>query len=155
MIIEPGIGLESIKYGIKEKELIVLLGSPDKVDETEYVEGSGDWNRILWYFSKNVGFTFDEEDNYRLSVITVIGPGYTLFKKDLFGSPINTVRAFISNKTEEIPQYKDHSFLENESHECLDHHGLGILFWFDSGNLSEMQCGILFESDGETIIWPD
>ena len=154
MKIQPGIGIGSIKYGITEDELIQILGKPDKIDEEEYVEESGDWHRVLWYSPRNINFTFDKEDNYRLGIITIMGSGYPLFGRELFGLPRNTVKQFIVKATMEIPKFEDWTWDEEEAHECLRHDGLGILFWFDSGNLSEMQCSYLFESDNETIIWP-
>ncbi|USD20465.1 hypothetical protein MJO52_15475 [Microbulbifer variabilis] len=153
MNIEPGVGIGEIKYGIFEKDLIRILGNPDRIEKGEYVEGSGDWHRVLWYSHKNLSFTFDKEDDYRLGVITVMGSGYPLFGKDLFNLPKNTVRDFITKVTNEIPKFEDHSF-DSDPHECLDHNSLGIIFWFDSGDLSEMQCSYLFETDNETVKWP-
>ena len=154
MNIEPGIGLGEIKYGIKEDDLIALLGKPDRIEESEYVEGSGDWHRQLWYSHRNISFTFDLEDDYRLGVITIMGSGYPLYGKELFGLPQNTVKSFVAKATKEIPKYEDWTWDEDETHECLEHNGLGILFWFNAGCLSEMQCSYLFEADNETVIWP-
>lgn len=154
MKIEPGIGLGEIKYGINEDDLISLLGKPDRIEESEYVEGTGNWHRELWYSHRNISFTFDLEDNYRLGLITIMGSGYPLFGKELFGLPQNIVRSFVAKATKEIPKYEDWTWDEDETHECLDHNGLGILFWFNAGCLSEMQCSYLFEEDNETVIWP-
>jgi hypothetical protein len=155
MNINPGIGLGDIKYGITIDDLIGFLGKPDKVDEEEYIEESGEWNRVLWYLSKSLNFTFDKDDNYRLGTITIFGAGYRLLCKDLFGLPKKTVKRFLAKTTNEISKVEDWTWTEEGPRECLDHDGLGMLFWFDSGLLSSIQCGYLFESDNETIIWPD
>lgn len=154
MNINPGVGLGEIKFGIKVEELVQILGKPDRVDEKEYINGAEDWYRVLWYLSRNLNFTFDKDDGYRLACITIMGPGYSLLGKELFGLPKSTVKRFLVKATSEISKVEDWTWSEDEARECLDHDGLGILFWFDSGNLSEMQCGYLFESDNETIIWP-
>ena len=154
MEILPGIGMGPIKYGINEPELISILGKPDRIDEQEYVEGTGDWYRELWYSPQNLEFTFNQEDDFRLGLITVSGAGYPLLGKDLFGLSLAQVREFIINATQEAPTFKDHTYLPDETHHCLEHDGLGILFWFDADQLSEMQCSYLFENDNETIIWP-
>lgn len=154
MKIIPGIGIGNIQYGIIEKELVQIMGNPDKIDEEEYVEGSGDWHRELWYSPRNISFTFAKEDDFRLGTITIMGSGYTLYGKDIFNAPKSLVRNLLSGHSNELMVAKDYSIIENEPHECMDSDLLGIMFWFDSGNLSEMQCSYLFESDKETIIWP-
>lgn len=154
MNIKPGIGFDQIKFGITELELISIIGKPDKVDECEYVKGNREWHRVLWYFAQNIHFTFDKDDNYRLGTITIMGSGYSLFDKELFSLPLETVKRFLVMQTSEIPKVEDWTFDNEVSHICLDHDGLGIIFWFDDGNLSEMQCSYLFQSDNETVIWP-
>lgn len=154
MNIVPGVGIGPIEYGITEEELISIIGEPDKIDEEEYVEGTGDWHRVLWYSARNLHFTFDKEDGYQLGTITVLGSGYPLLGKELFSLPQDTVKNFVAKATREIPKLEDWTWNEEETHKCLQHDGLGILFWFDNGDLSEMQCSYLFESDNETVIWP-
>ena len=154
MKIIPGIGIGEIKYGMYEKDIISILGRPDKVDESEYVEGTGDWNRELWYSPKNLTFTFNKDDDYRLGTITVLGSGHTLFNKHLFGQELNFLSKLISRETGQIAKYEDWSSEEIPEHECLIHDGLGIMFWFDFKELSQMQCSYLFEVDNETVVWP-
>ncbi len=154
MNVEPGIGAGPIKYGITQEELITFIGNPDRIDQGEYVAGKGDWYKVLWYTHKNIQFTFDVEDDYRLGLITIMGTGYPLFGGELFGLPLESVKRFIAKTTGEIARLEDWTSYENETHKCLEHDGLGILFWFDEGCLSEMQCSYLFESDNETALWP-
>ena len=154
MEILPGIGIGLIKYGIDEQALISILGQPNHIDEREYTQGTGDWYRDLWYSSKHLEFTFNKEDDFRLSLITVTGSGYSLLGRVLFGLPLEQVRELIVNATQEEATFQDYSYSPDETHHCLDHDGLGILFWFDADQLSEMQCGYLFESDNETVVWP-
>lgn len=154
MEILPGIGIGPIQYGIDEQALISILGQPDRIDTEEYTKGTGDWHRDLWYSSQYLEFTFNQDDDFRLGLITVTGAGYPLLGKDVFGLPLEQVREFIVNATQETPTIVDYTCLPDETHHCLEHDGLGILFWFDADKLSEMQCGYLFEDDNETVIWP-
>ncbi len=154
MEIVPGIGLGSIKFGISEYELINHIGKPDIIEEEEYIADSGDWHRTLRYIARNLYFIFNKEDNFRLGDITIMCSGFTLFKKDLFGVPIDIVKKVMSKKINEIPKYKDYSWDRTQPHELLEYDGLSMNLWFDSGNLSEIQFSYLFESDGNTIIWP-
>lgn len=154
MKILPGTGIGEIKYGMAEKDVISFLGKPDRVDESEYVEGTGDWHRELWYSPRNLTFTFNNDDDFRLGTITVMGAGYSLFEKQLFGLELEEVSRLIAKHTGEIAKLEDWSSEELPDHKCLIHDGLGIMFWFDYNCLSQMQCSYLFESDNETAIWP-
>ncbi|WP_444927079.1 hypothetical protein [Microbulbifer sp. TRSA002] len=154
MNILSGIGIGEIRYGMIEKEVISFLGKPDRVEESEYVEGKGDWHRELWYSHRNLTFTFNDNDNFRLGTITVMGAGYSLFEQQLFGLGIKEISSLIAKHTGEIAKLEDWSSEELPDHKCLIHDGLGIMFWFDYNYLAEMQCSYLFEPDNETIIWP-
>ena len=148
MNILPGIGIGSIKYGITELELIANLGKPDKVIEED------EENRELYYAEKNLFFSFCQEDGFRLGMVTISGSGYPIFKKDIFGLSLKSVKVFLAKNTSEIPEYEEHINNNTELTESLNYNSMGILIWFESGSLTEMQCSYLFEPDNETIIWP-
>lgn len=154
MEINSGIGIGKIKFGIPESELISQLGEPDKIEEEEYVIDSGYWYRMYYYSNLGLEFTFDKEDNYRLGTISVADYGYKLLGKDLFNEPITTVKNFLSLESSEIPKHEDFTNDDTGSRECVDYDTLGIMLWFKSGNLTEIECSYLFEQDGETEIWP-
>jgi hypothetical protein len=155
MKILPGIGVGSIQYGMLEKDIVSNLGKPDRVEESEYVEGTGDWNKELWYSNRNLTFTFNKEDDFRLGTITILGGGYTLFNKNLFGIEIEEIKMIISRETNEIARFEDWSSENIPDHKLLMYDSIGIMFWFDFNKLNEMQCSYLFEQDNETIIWPN
>ena len=154
MNIKPGIGIGPIKFGITEKVLIAQLGSPTSIKEQEYIEGTGNWCRELDYANRHLSFTFDKEDNYRLSCINVEGPNILLFDKKLIGQPKADVIAFIESVCHGVVSTEDYTWEEDSTLKCADYESLGIIFWFQSGYLTNMQCSYLFESDDETIIWP-
>ena len=154
MNIVPGVGVDETQYGMTEDEVIGILGKPDKIDEEEYVEGSGNWHRELWYSPRNISFTFNKEDDFRLGTITIMGSGYRLFDKELFNASKSLVRKVVADHFQELLPVENYIKLENGPHECLSSDALGIMFWLDSDNLSELQCSYLFESDNETKVWP-
>lgn len=154
MNIEPGIGVGPVKFGMTEDELVELLGEPSIIEQEEYIEDKGGWHRVLHYPHLHLNFTFDKEDGYRLGTITIEGPNVLLFDKDLFGLPKAIVISFIAGVSIEVASEEDFTLDEEHTLECLDYDDLGILFWFESGNLSKIECSYLFESDNETVIWP-
>ena len=154
-IIEPGIGIGEIKFGLTEDELMSILGAPTRSEHCEYIEGRGDWYKDLIYEKINLGFTFDKEDNYRLGNINVAGFGYYLFGDDLFGESIDFVKKLCKKVTGKPLIYEDYTIDEGYPYECLDCGELEMLFWFDCGKLSELQFSYFFEEDGNTVIWPE
>ena len=154
MNILPGIGVGLIRFGVTENDVIAIFGTPDLVEQCEYIEGAGDWHKTLSYFRKNICFTFDEEDDYRLGTISILGPSYFLFEKELLGKTKEEVKRIIVAESLEIPRDEKWHTDDNLDLECLDHDGLGILFWFKGGRLFKMECSYLFDSNNEDIIWP-
>jgi len=154
MKIELGVGVGPVKYGMTEEEVISIFGHPDKIEEKEYVDDDGDWYRELIYLERAISFTFNKNDDYKLGTIDVSGPGYTLFGKDLFNLPIEQVKKFVVKSTNVIPKYEDQTWGSDSTLECLDQFDLGLMLFLRNGCLSEIQCGYLFESDNETVIWP-
>jgi len=54
----------------------------------------------------------------------------------------------------ETGQIEDCTWDEFSKCECLSQDKLGLMLWFDEGQLSKVHCSYLFEADNETIIWP-
>ncbi len=154
MELTPGTGLEKIKFGMTEPDIIAMLGEPSISELIEYSPAEKEKSSKLYYHNVQIYLTFDFEDEYKLGTITIVGHGHTLFGRDLYNLPLESVKRFITKKTGEIPKYDDCTSDENSPLECLEHDGLAILFWFKSGNLERMECSYFFEPDGETIIWP-
>lgn len=150
MDIKPGIGIGIIKFGLHESDIVSILGSPDLVEEEEYVIDSGYWYRMLAYNTLALEFFFDKEDEYRLGSIDISGFGYKFLGKDLFGKSINFVTRYLCEKTNEIP--KKESDARNRMR--INYDTLGLLFRFESEKLTGIECNYLFEDDGETEIWP-
>ena len=154
MNIKPGIGVGPAKFGMTEVEITKLFGEPDIIEQEEYIEGKGDWHRVLCCQKLHINFTFDKEDEYRLGTITIEGPNILVFDRDLFGLAKADVISFITSVSNKIGNEEDFTFDEERSLECIDYDGLGILLWFKSGNLCKIECSYLFESNNETVIWP-
>jgi len=154
MDILPGVGVGEIKFGMLEPDVISILGKPDEIKEDEYASGSGDIYRMLSYFSLNLDLSFDKEDDFKLGSITISGHDFRLFGQKLFDKPMNLVKSFVSKIGHEIPKHEDFTIDDSDPRICLDYDTLGMLFWFGSGKLTEIDCRYFFEEDGETEIWP-
>lgn len=154
-IIQPGIGMGKIRFGMLEDEVRNILGEPSGSEHREYIDGYGNWYKELTYDELNLELTFNKEDGYKLGCISVTGPGYYLLENDLFGKSIEFVKTLCKKVTKQQLILEDYTIQEGEPHECLNCDELEILFWFDCGKLSEIQFSYFFEEDGNTVIWPE
>ena len=153
MTIYPGIGIGKVRYGISEKDLTLIMGKPDSISQDEMIEGSGDWYKTYEYTKYNLSFDFSLEDDYRLGGITVYSNGHELFGRDVFGLSKVQVEKIIKTATGCSPSVEDFSNEYSEDYYCLSDDISGILYWFESDSLTELQCGYLFEDDDNTVIW--
>ncbi|MCB9233349.1 MAG: hypothetical protein H6581_16950 [Bacteroidia bacterium] len=146
----PGQGLGSIKFGISRDELKKILGEPDEKDayETEGIK-TEDWH----YDEIEASFSFDEEDDWRLCVISVNAEYYEFKGKSLLGEDFDEVLAFLEECGMDDLEVEDHSSDESPDHKLISSEDDMINFWFDEGILQEIQWGPRFEDD-ESIIWP-
>lgn len=154
MKITPGKGIENIKFGMSDVEVIATLGPPDFIDNLEHVEGSGDYYREIYYTKLGCSFSFNQEDDYRLGCISVTGRVHLLFNNNFIGLNVVEAKKTISSHTSEVPVYEDCTWGKDESSELISIDNLGIMFWFKSGVLEEIIISCLFKEDNETIIWP-
>ncbi|MDH5674086.1 MAG: hypothetical protein OEZ06_18155 [Myxococcales bacterium] len=152
MEIKPGIGLGSIRFGFEEGLVTRMLGKPDRVEEAEFVERSGDWYRELSFGHLSASFRFDKEDDFKLGNITIDGRGHTLFGGDLHGRSRAFVIRFLGAGANELPQLVDRDL--DIDYECLSYKRMGVMLFFHDGCLDEIQYGYLFEPDDNTAIWP-
>ena len=144
MEISTGVGVGPIKFGMKENEVVSILGSPDDLDELEGVEGEGDWYRELYYFSLGISLSFNSEDDFKLGNISITGSGHTLFGLKVLGTGVNEAKELIATISNEIPVYEDCTWGKPEVCELLSFEGLGLMLWFKSGVCDELICSYLF-----------
>jgi hypothetical protein len=152
--IKIGNGLGDIVFGSNKEKLKYLLGEPSEVDT---YNASGEEDGYLteaWHYDEHeFSVSFDEEDNWKLTTISISSPECTFNGNQLIGKEIEDVLSF----------FKDEEFGENElddlSDEGTDQKLVSFLraslnLWFEDGKLSEIQWGVLW-SDEDTPSWPD
>ena len=151
--IKIGVGLGDIQFGCTKEKLKYLLGEPD---EKDIYNASGEDDGFLteaWHYDEyEFSVSFDEEDNWKLTTISISSPECNLNSKSLIGKDVDEI----------IQLLDDESLGENElddlSDDGIDHKLLCYLssslnLWFENEKLSEIQWGVLW-SDEDTPIWP-
>ena len=143
MEVKPKIGFENIKFGMYRKDIIKILGEPDKIvtDENDKQEQRLDWNylKIKLTFQADDRFTYFSCENPELKYNgrTFIGMEIERVKKEIFGD-------LISNwEIEDFETFYTH-FEEN--------------FWLSLyskyGTVTEFELGVPFKNETD-YDWPE
>jgi hypothetical protein len=142
MEIHPGKGIGHIQFGLRESELIELLGSPDK---RSYTDGE---NLRLQYFELRLEFSIEPNNDDRLGWIEVHHPEATLFGQRVIGEPIEYVRNLIETVIGEEPEYEDYYCVES------------VTYWenwielrVNFGRVTNINFGVLYNQADE-VLWP-
>jgi len=151
--IKPGQGLGVLKFGMSRSEVKLLLGQPSFIDEYSHSDSTNDLTESWEYDDLALSISFDEEENWRLTMISVTSDFYQLDGKSLIGSKEeNIIAALTSLKFKDIA-LEDCSEIDGENHKVIEIEEKSINFWFIDGVLDEIQWSPLFIDD-DTIQWP-
>jgi hypothetical protein len=152
--IKIGHGLGDITFGDTKEKIKHLLGEPGEVDT---FNASGEEDGYLteaWHYDdQEFSLSFDEEDNWRLTTISISSPESLYNGNQLIGKNMEEVMKLID--VEELGENE----LEDLSDEGIDQKLIGFLraslnLWFEEGNLSEIQWGVLWSNE-DTPSWPE
>ncbi len=146
-VINPGIGIGQIKFGIVRDELQNLIGSPDNIESNNDIEDDVD---ITWeYQGGTLLFYFDEEDKYKLGGIELENPEVELFGAKIFDLTIN--------ETKELLDKNDAIDIEEEdvdSEIVLSIDSIGLTLYYENNELDSVQISPLYLDD-ENFKWPE
>jgi hypothetical protein len=152
--IKPGIGIGELKLGISKDKATEILGIPEKRDKYSYSNTDKDLTETWFYEKLGLNISFDEEDKWKLSLITIESEPYSLGKHICIGQEKKKVLSELEILKITDIEYEDMSNIESPTHELFSSDKLGINFWFDYDKLTEIQISPLFIDDN-TIKWPE
>ena len=149
----PGEGLGALKFGMTRNMVLALIGEPDEKETFSYSETESEMTESWEYLELGISLNFDEEDDWKLVLITVYSD-YYLFKGEAI---VGEGRAFLEEIFDQEGindvQEEDWSSEESPKHILLESDALSINFWFSKDVLDEVQLSPQFIDD-ETIKWP-
>lgn len=93
MKINPKIGIDKLLFGMKQKDVLEILGLPDKKFEDE------ESNMIYIYNALQLHLNFYEEEDFRLGYIITANPEAMLLDKKIIGQTFAKVKS-------ELPTFK-------------------------------------------------
>jgi hypothetical protein len=144
-------GLGDLRFGASQKQVIVYLGKPDRIDVDD------DLRDIIWYYDILDGYvSFDEDDEYGLGTIEVSSKLFTLNNRNLIGKSKSEVLSFLNDCGINGPEVT-HSDLEDDNDQrslLLHYEGESLNLWFEDDFLTEIQWGYLI-NDNDQVIWPE
>lgn len=139
MNIYPGIGLNNIRFGITESELIALIGAPDKVCYDPDLE-----RRQLQYNDLRSTFSFDDTN---LHWIECSHPEMSLNGQRFHEMRGQEAIAFIKSELGESPQLEDYGRFE-----CYSFEKSWVSLHVEYGIVQEIQFGYLFDENDEPVL---
>lgn len=135
-------GIDNLLFGMKEHDVIKILGKPDSSYKDE------DENVVFIYNSRKLRLTFYKEEDFRLGYMTTSNSMVKLFNTSLIGKnwsevyPIlekNKVKYFESNTSEGILSYF------NEEN--------WLFFHLDYNEIVKIELGAVFKEKEDDFDW--
>lgn len=152
--IKPGYGLGVLKFGMTRDEVKLLLGEPSYIDKYSHSDSDEDLTESWEYEELFLSLSFDEEEDWRLLLISVSSDFYELEGKSLIG--LNQEE--LLDELDEINLGKlnleDCSESKHEDQKVIEVDEKSINFWINDGVLDEIQWSPFFIDD-DTIKWPE
>lgn len=105
MKLNPKNGIDQLLFGMKQKDVIALYGSPDKQFEDD------DKNVIFLYNQNKFRLTFYEDEDFKLGYIISSNPNLTLLEHRIIGKNIKEILAILPFKS-----WEEESFDSTENH---------------------------------------
>ena len=152
--VKIGHGLGDIQFGSTKERLKYLIGEPDEID-TYNASGEDDgYLTESWHYDEHeFSVSFDEEDNWKLTTISISSPDCLYNSNQLIGKPMDEVLQLID--TEELGENELDDLSDNKiDQKLISFIRASLNLWFENGVLSEIQWGVLW-SDEDTPSWPD
>jgi len=86
-------GIDKLLFGMKQKDVEILYGKPDKQYNDE------DGNEICLYNQQKLSLTFYEDEAFRLGYIICSHPEATIFDKKIIGKNVEEIKAALPFKS--------------------------------------------------------
>jgi len=138
MNIFPKVGIENIKLGMTGSDVQNKLGVPAQKEKQAEEE--------IWEYDKGIELSFQEEDDYRLSSITVIAESALLDSKPIVGiTEEELLDIFPSFQLDEDFKQDGKSYYADD---------LQIMAWVFEGEVFNIIIFPEYDEESELPIWP-
>lgn len=142
MKINPKVGVEQLIFGMKQKDVEKIYGTPDKQFKDE------DQNIIYLYHDKKWRLTFYEDEEFRFGYIISSNPELELFGEKIIDVPIG--------KVEELLKSKNFKTMEIESFDSVDNYfneSNWMIFQVEYNEVIRFELGAVFNEKSDEFDW--
>lgn len=151
--IKPGIGLGPLKFGMSREAVKLMLGEPSFIDKYSHSDSVNDLTESWEYEELALSLSFDEEEQWKLMMISVTSDFYELDGANLIGMKEEKLLRELDEIDLGYLNLEDCSDTDSEEQKVIEIDEKSINFWLISGVLDEIQWSPLFLDD-DTIKWP-
>jgi len=152
--IKPGYGLGALKFGMSRAEVKLMLGEPSFTDKYSHSDSSNDLTESWEYDDLELSLSFDEEESWKLTMMSVNSDFYEFEGKLMIGKSEKEIMTELTSLKIEDIYLEDVSDRDGDNHKVIEIDEKSINFWFVDGVLDEIQWSPLFIDD-DTIKWPE
>lgn len=152
--IKPGYGLGSLKFGMTRDEVKSLLGNPSFIDKYSHSDSAKDLTESWQYDDLLLSLSFDEEEDWKLIMISVNDDFYELEGENLIGLTEEMLIEQLDEMNLGEWSLEDCCDDDNEDQKVIEAEDKSINFWINDGILDEIQWTPFFIDD-DTIEWPE
>ena len=139
MKLNPKNGIDSLLFGMKQKDVVERYGQPTKQFEDE--EG----NVIYLYFDQRLRLTFYEEEEFRLGYIITSNPEVELLDKKLIGAEVEVLKKELPFKSWEVERFDATENHFNESN--------WLILQSEFGTVIRVEVGALIDDVKDEFQW--
>ena len=152
--IKPGFGLGNLKFGMTRDEVKLMLGEPSFIDKYSHSDSDSDLTEAWEYDELELSLSFDEEEDWKLLLISVNSDFYELENVSLIGLKENELLKKIGAINLGKLKLEESSEYDGQDQKVIEIDEKSINFWLNDGVLDEIQWSPLFIDD-DTIKWPE
>ena len=144
MEVKIGIGLDDLVFGMSAKDVKNILGTPDRISETEKTEG------IVYYYNDLfIKTKFDLNEDGKMYSIEVFNAEAILLDQIVMGKKKDEILSFLKSKGYCTFEEDDYEFFETLL--CEE---IWCTFTFEFNRLRSFEFSPLSD-ENENNIWPD
>lgn len=148
--IKPGVGLGNLKFGMTRAEVKLMLGEPSFIDKYSHTDSDTDLTESWEYDDLELSLSFDEDEKWRLVMMSVTSKHYQLEGISLIGMK----EKYLLQQLEKFDLGAlDLEETDVDGQKVIEVEEQSINFWLMDGELDEIQWSPFFIDD-DTIQWP-
>ncbi|MGE4287869.1 MAG: hypothetical protein AB7E36_04205 [Salinivirgaceae bacterium] len=143
--IEIGIGIGSIRFGMKREEVKAILGEPDEIEVFEEEDPELE-NTIVWHYDEmELSLSFGDDD--MLLAIAISNEDVMLAGKKLMGLTINEITEFVNEFDLGEMEIEEQPEEDGVKSTLVSLWESAMNLWFEDDELTEIQWGPLWDEE--------